>query len=87
MTFDETELGVGDAGEGAAVEWRDALLVDRGTVLGSRVADVFLEAPAGVALGGLAHVTVAGDLGEDRGSSDGGTETALSPAGSSGAVC
>src|SRR4051794_12010133 len=68
----KAKLGIGDAGEGATVERRDALLVDRGAVLGGRVADVFVEAPAGMALGGLTHVAVAGDLGEDRGGGDGG---------------
>src|SRR3954447_15454897 len=68
----KAKLGIGDTGEGAAVERRDALPVDRGAVLGGRVADVFLEAPARMALGGLAHVAVAGDLGEDRGGGDGG---------------
>src|ERR1700749_3042545 len=52
------------------MERRDADLVDRRAVLGARVADVLLEAPAGVALGGLVHVAVAGHLGEDRGGGD-----------------
>ena len=43
---------------------------DRGAVLGCRVADVGLEVPSGMALGGPAHVAVARDLGEHRGRRD-----------------
>ena len=49
---------------------RDPDLLDRRAVLGGRVADVLVEAPARVLGGRLAHVAVAGDLGDHRGGGD-----------------
>ena len=49
---------------------RDADATDRVAVLGRRVADVLLEAPAGMRGGRSVHVAVAGDLGDHRGGGD-----------------
>jgi len=48
----------------------DADPLDRGAVLGGRVTDVLVEAPAGMLLGDTVHVAIAGDLGYHRGGSD-----------------
>ena len=63
----EGQLGVGDRLERHPVQRRDAVGGYRGAVLGGRVAHVRLEVPAGVALGGAAHVAVAAHLREHRG--------------------
>jgi hypothetical protein len=68
----ERELLIRDRGERQPVERRDPVDGDRGAVLGCRVADVALELPARVPLGGAAHVAVTRHLGEDRGRGDSG---------------
>ena len=49
---------------------RDADFLDRLTVLRRRVADVFVEPPARVPGGDVAHIAVAGDLGDHGGGGD-----------------
>ena len=62
----EGELLVGERLEAQPVQRRDAEALDRLAVLGGRVADVGVEAPARVLVVGAAHVAVARDLGDDR---------------------
>src|SRR5437773_1104523 len=62
----QRELRVRDRRERQAMDRRDPALDDRGAVLGRRVADVGVEVPVRMPLGGAAHVAVARDLREDR---------------------
>jgi hypothetical protein len=66
----ERQLLVRDRRERQAVERRDPVCGDRRAVLRRRVADVALELPASMDLGGTAHVAVARDLREDRSARD-----------------
>lgn len=67
----ERKLLVGDRGERHAVQRRHAVRGDCSSVFGSRIADVRLEVPAGMAIRGAAHVPVARDLRKHGGSRDG----------------
>src|ERR1700730_7256981 len=68
----QRQLLVGERLEGEAVQRRYALAQNRVAVLRGGIADVLGEVPAGKQNVGVAHVAVTGDLGDDRGSGNGG---------------